>query len=64
MNLITDDTQCGYKNKKSTTDIIFHIKQNFMKNGSKGQILFDLTKAFGKLNRNKLRNMLYEKDYQ
>ena len=27
MNIITNDTQCGYKSKKSTTDIIFYIKK-------------------------------------
>ena len=31
MNLITDDVQCGYKNKKSTIDIIFYIMQKFIK---------------------------------
>ena len=25
INIITDETQCGYKQKKSTMDIIFYI---------------------------------------
>ena len=48
--------------KKSTTDIIFCLKTEiYKKNEPHGQILFDLTKAFDKINRNKLWNMLYEK---
>ena len=64
MNLLTNELQCGYKNSKSTMDIIFQIKQNFLTNRSEGQILFDLTQAFGKINRDKLWQILYEKDYR
>ena len=31
MNILTNETQHGYKIKKSTVDIIYHIKRNFIK---------------------------------
>ena len=49
------------KQKKSTFDIIYRTKQNFVKKRIQGQILFDLSKAFDKINREKLWRILYEK---
>ena len=31
MNLLTNETQCGYKYNKSTFEIIFNIKRKFIK---------------------------------
>ena len=31
LNLITNDNQCAYKTKRSTSDVIFYIKQLFIK---------------------------------
>ena len=61
LNLITKDNQCAYKSKRSTMDAIFYAKQQFMKNGICGNISFDLSKAFDRINRNKLWWILYEK---
>ena len=60
MNILTEETQCGFKSNKSTADVIFFIKQKFIKKEIYGQILFDLTKAFDKINREKLWIILYE----
>ena len=60
LNLIAKDNQCAYKAKRSTTDAIFYTKQ-FMKNEISGHISFDLSKAFDRVNRDKLWWMLYEK---
>merc|ERR1712112_748961 len=40
---------------------IFHAKRNFIKNNIQGQILIDLSKAFDRVDRNKLWKILYEK---
>ena len=61
MNLLTCEMQHGYKINKSATDIIFHIKRNIIKNNINGQILLDLSKAFGRIDRTKLWDILYEK---
>ena len=31
MNLLTNDNQCAYKNKRSTMDVIYYIKTNSLK---------------------------------
>ena len=64
MNLRTNDNQCAYKAKRSTTDAIFYIKNQFIENEIHGRISFDLSKAFGRINRNKLWWILYEKGIQ
>ena len=61
MNLLTCETQHGYKNKKSTVDTIYHIKGNLIKNNIRGQLMLGLAKAFGGIDRTKLRGFLYEK---
>ena len=61
MNLLTKDNQCAYKAKRSTTDAIYYIKQNFIQNKIIGHISFDLSKAFDRIDRNKLWWILYEK---
>ena len=60
LNLIAKDNQCAYKAKRSTADAIFRTNQ-FMKNEICGHIAFDLSKAFGRINRDKLWWILYEK---
>ena len=61
MSLLTKDKQCAYKTKRSTSDAIFFIKQNLIKNKILGHISFDLSKAFDRIDRNKLWRTLYEK---
>ena len=59
--MLTDETQHGYKTKKSTIDIIYHAKRNFIKNKINGPILIDLPKAFDGVDRGKLWEILYGK---
>ena len=47
LNLLPNERQCAYEKHKSTIDIIYEIKQGFIKKTTKGQLLLDLTKAFG-----------------
>ena len=61
MNLLTKDNQCAYKAKRSTADAIYYIKQNLIQNRIRGHISFDLSKAFDRIDRNKLWWILYEK---
>ena len=61
MNLLTNEMQCAYKTKRSTQDIIHFIKTKLTKHNINGQILIDLSKAFGKIDRNKLWWILYKK---
>ena len=61
MNLITNDNQCAYKSKRYTMDVIYCIANQFVKNEIRGRSSFDLSKAFGGINRNKLRWILYAK---
>ena len=61
MNILTKDNQCEYKAKRSTSDAIYYIKQNFIRNKIIGHISFDLSKAFGWIDRNGLWRILYEK---
>ena len=42
-------------------DVIFYLKRQFAENKINGHISFDLSKAFGSINRNKLWWALYEK---
>ena len=37
MNILTEETQCGFKSNKSTADVIFFIKQKFIKKRSMGK---------------------------
>ena len=64
LNILTNEHQCAYKKHKSTIDILYEIKQKFINGKIKGQILLDLTKAFGKIERQKLRWILYEKEFR
>ena len=61
LNLLTNDNQCAYKAKRSTYDAIYYIKKNFSKNLIDGHIAFDLSKAFDRIDRNKLWWTLYRK---
>ena len=60
LNLLTNEQQCAYKTNKSTMDIIYLIKNKYIKGEIKGQILLDLSKAFDRINRSKLWYILYE----
>jgi len=61
MNILTTDNQCAYCAKRSTSDAIFYIKRNFIKNKIAGRISFDLSKASGRIDRNSWRCALYGK---
>ena len=68
LNLLTNEQQCAYKTKKSTMDIIYLIKNKYIKGEIKGQILLGLSKAFDRINRSKLwyiffTNTAYLKTY-
>jgi len=61
MNLLTKDNQCAYTAKKSTPDAIYYIEQNILKNKIICHSPFGLSKAFGRIDRNKLWRSLYGK---
>ena len=61
MSLLPTDNQCAYKAGKSTMDAIFCIKQQFIKNEIQWHISSVLSKAFDRINRNRLWWILYEK---
>ena len=61
MNLITESTQYGYKEKSSCIDALNKV-HNFMKNEENGELLMmDLTKAFDCINRSLLWTVLNRK---
>ena len=60
MNLLTNEFQCAFKNS-SAQDFISPIKNKMAKTKYMGQILLDLSRAFGRINRNQLWLILYEK---
>ena len=65
MNILTRETQTAYKNNRSTLDII-SIIDKFTKDASKSKeyksiTLLDLSKAFDRMNRQKLLTVLAEK---
>ena len=59
--MLTGERQHAYKSNKSTIGVICNIKRNLIKKQRNGQILLDLSKAFDRIDRAKLRNILYEK---
>ena len=59
--MLTDERQHAYKHNKSTIDVIYNIKRNLIKKQCKGEILLDLAKAFDRIDRTKLWNILYQK---
>ena len=62
MHLLPCKNQCAYKEKRSAADVIYYYaKHNYIKNKITGEILFDLSKAFGRINRLKLWEILYGK---
>ena len=62
MIILAKENRCAYKAKRSTSDdIYYYIKQNFIQNKIIWHISFDLSKAFGGIDRNRLRRDLYEK---
>ena len=52
-NLLTNDNQCAYKTKtkRSTSGAIFYIGKQFVNNEIKVLIAFDISEAFGRINR-------------
>ena len=61
LNLTNPDNRCAYKTKRFTADAIFYKRQQFVKSDIHGHISVDLSKAFDRVNRNKLRGILYGK---
>ena len=59
--MLTDERQHAYKSNKSTIDVIYNIKRNLIKKQCIGQILHDISKAFGRIGRKKLRTVLYQR---
>ena len=53
--------QRGYKIKKPTIAIVYHTTRNFVREIN-GQIQIDLSKALDKVDRGKLRGVLYGKE--
>ena len=64
LNIPTSENQRAYEERRSTMVIIFYIEQQFVKNEIQGLISFDLSEAFGRINRNELWWILYEKGFQ
>jgi len=65
MNILTRETQTAYKNNRSTLDIL-NIIDKFTKDANKQEsyksiTLLDLSKAFGRVNRQKMLTILAEK---
>ena len=58
MNMMTDERQHAYKPNKSTIDVIYNIKSLVKQYG---RILLDLPKAFGRIDRGGLCDILYGK---
>ena len=55
MHLLTNELQCAYKSKHSAQDVIHFVKTNLIIiKAVHGEILLDLTKAFGAIGRRKL----------
>ena len=61
LNLLTNEQQCAYKTNRSTQDLIYFIKTKLTQTKTQGQLLMDLSKAFGRIDRNTLRWILYRK---
>ena len=59
-NLLTSEIQCAYKKPLYKRYHILH-KTKLANNMTHGQILLDLSRAFDRINRNKLWNILYQK---
>ena len=60
-NILTKDNQCAYKEKKYQPLMQSYIKRNFIKNKITGLVSLDLSKSFGRIDRGKLRWVIYEK---
>ena len=60
LNLLTEDNQYAYKQKRSTIDVLALINKVTRNDGAQQLRLFDLSKAFGNIERDILRTNLYE----
>ena len=61
LNFLTSGVQTAYKDGSSTIDVLY-LLSNTIKHGNKNQlILFDPPNAFGAINRDILRTILYER---
>ena len=61
MSLITNEMQTAYKAGRSTIDILSLVQNHIQCEKTRQLILIDLSKAFGSVNRDILRTILYEK---
>ena len=61
--MLTGERQHAYKSNKSTINVIYNIKRNRIKKQCGGQVLLDLSKAFDRVDRKKLWNILYQKRF-
>ena len=50
-NLLTEEDQYSYKNKRSPIDILAIANNQLMNNADQQMILFDVSKAFGNIER-------------